>query len=203
MFRAFGIATALLMPVAVLALGAGTAGATTQSTVNVKATFTFTTPGGVNTLHCPTTGTFPQKKLVTGNTVQIKGLKSTATGTQIKCAVATGGPTHTGIPKTSTIHLLIMAHTPGWLLYKTSTPRTGTIKANTLVIKIKFSNTATCHISFPTPIDVMINSGLTKATITSTPTSGATITGTTATCGALRSLLHTSSSSFSGSVSGI
>jgi hypothetical protein len=194
MFRAIGIASALLVPVASLALGAGTAGATT-STVHLKATFTFTTPGGINTLHCPTSGTFTATKTTTGVTVQIKN-----TDTQVLCKIATGGPTHIGIPKTSTVHLLI---TGGWLLYNTST-KTGKIKGGKLEIKIKFSNTATCQISFPTTITtVTINGSLTKASIGSTPTSGATVSGTTATCGALRSLLDTSSSSFAGSVSGI
>jgi hypothetical protein len=190
MFRVFGVASALLVPVAGLALVTETAGATTQ---NVKATFTFTTPGGVNTLHCPTTGTFVQTKGTSGSTATISSKTST---TQIKCAVATGGPTHTGIPKTSTVHLLLMGT---WLKYST-TGHTGSIVGGSLDIKILFGTGATCHITFPSSITVTTNSGRTKATIASTATSGATVSGTTATCGALRSLLHTSSSSFSGSV---
>jgi hypothetical protein len=204
--RTFGIASALLLSIAGLALVSGSAGATTQSTVNLKASFTFTTAAGVNKVNCPTGATYPGKKLVTVKAVKIASSVSTQ---QVQCKVVTGGPTHTGIPKTSTVKLLIMGKNNHptkwtWLSYTTTPNRKGTILAGTLQIKIKFGTGATCKVAFPNAIPVKINAGLTKALITpAVATKTAVVTGAAAPCVALSTLLGTAASKFSGSISGI
>lgn len=179
-----------------------------QSTIHVRATFTFHTAAGTNTLFCSSAAhptTWPAHKLVTGTMVQIKSTSSTQ---QVSCEVTPTRPTHGGIPKTSTVKLLVMGPT-GWLLYTLATG-TGTIKAGTLVIKITFTPTKSaptkqsCTVSFGSAIPVLLTTANTTATITPpVHMSGATVGGTGSDCTALHELLSLSTATFTGTISGL
>lgn len=197
--RTAGIALSLLVPAgSVAVLGSGTAGATTltQATLQIRLHITFTTGTGVSSLVCPTPGltlTNPATKLVsmlaiTPTRIMWKN-KTFGTG-----CVATGTPGG-GIGTATTITFDI---TSTGLLF--TIPKVASFYANDIRVVLKLATTF-CTITFTTTIPLTVT-GKTLS-IPSTHTKTTTVTRTSGSglkCGLVRLLLHTTTSTFTGSI---
>lgn len=192
MLRVASIAAAVLIPAGgFVALGSSTAGATTKST-KITPHFTFTTSNGTNTLTCTKeTATMTSS---TGSMWQIK-----TPGVQFPCTSSGKTRQGTGIGAATSIAFLLTAT---GLLVTFGSPLTAKLKNPHFSIKLKFGSgsSTTCTITFGT-ISLSQPSGETKVLQTGTiTTSGATVTGTLSVCSSIRTLLHSSGSTFHGTL---
>jgi hypothetical protein len=185
--RSAGIALAMLIPAGgLVALGAGTAGATTQASPKVTPHFTFHTGFGTSHVACT-------KKTITFLATSPFTMWQNKT---FNTPCASTGSTQGGIGTATAITFLIAP--TGWLV--TLSPFSSKLKKTKTSVKLTIGSSH-CDITFTSTITLSLTSSTHKVLkVPSTSTSATTVTGGGLTCAAIQALLHASGSTFQGTL---